>query len=81
MPHPHLRVYFGPEDTTNESVAARATPPVQQVTVQLSEILPALADAVASQRGWLQDFADDSVTISTDLYEVLLAYQELRATG
>jgi hypothetical protein len=31
-----------------------------------------------SQRTWLRDFADDEITISTDLYEVLLAYQHYR---
>jgi hypothetical protein len=42
------------------------------------EVLPLLADAVQSERTWLRDFAEDEVTISTDLYEVLLAYQHYR---
>ena len=42
------------------------------------EIMPLLADAVQSQRTWLRDFADDEVTISMDLYEVILAYQHYR---
>jgi hypothetical protein len=37
-----------------------------------------LADAVRSERTWLQDFENDEVTISTDLYEVILAYQHFR---
>jgi hypothetical protein len=37
-----------------------------------------LADAVRNERTWLRDFADDEITISTDLYEVLLAYQHCR---
>jgi hypothetical protein len=37
--------------------------------------IPLLADAVNSRRTWLQDFADDQITISSDLYEVILAYQ------
>ena len=48
------------------------------VTVDAGEILPLLADAVASQRTWLSDFEDDQITISADLYEVLLAYQYFR---
>ena len=48
------------------------------VTVSLGEVLPLLADAVASQRTWLGDFEDDEITISADLYEVLLAYQYFR---
>ena len=49
------------------------------VTVSLGEVLPLLADAVASQRTWLGDFEDDDITISADLYEVLLAYQYFRS--
>ncbi|OHB78267.1 MAG: hypothetical protein A2W31_04675 [Planctomycetes bacterium RBG_16_64_10] len=48
------------------------------VTLPVGEILPLLADAVHSRRTWLRDFADDDLTISTDLYEVLLAYQHYR---
>jgi hypothetical protein len=48
------------------------------VTVSLGEILPMLADAVQSNRTWLGDFTDDDVTISSDLYEVILAYQHYR---
>ncbi|MEN6457899.1 MAG: hypothetical protein ABFC63_03135 [Thermoguttaceae bacterium] len=72
----HLRVYYGPqEETANVSVleAQRET-----VTVPLMEIMPLLADAMQSQRTWLRDFADDEVTISMDLYEVILAYQHYR---
>jgi hypothetical protein len=48
------------------------------VTVPLRDILATLADAVQSDRGWLRDFENDDVTISTDLYEVILAYQHYR---
>ena len=48
------------------------------ISVPLTEVLPLLADAVRSDRTWLRDFADDEVTISMDLYEVLLAYQHYR---
>jgi hypothetical protein len=72
----HLRVYYGPqEESTNLSVVESQR---QTVTVPLMEIMPLLADAVQSQRTWLRDFADDEVTISMDLYEVLLAYQHYR---
>ena len=71
-----LRVYYGPqEETANvaETKVHRET-----VTVPLMEVLPLLADAVQSERTWLRDFSDDEVTISMDLYEVLLAYQHYR---
>ena len=48
------------------------------VTVPLSEALPLLADAFNAQRTWLGDFDDDEITVSADLYEVLLAYQFYR---
>ena len=46
--------------------------------MNVGEVLPLLADAVASQRTWLSDFENDEITISADLYEVLLAYQYYR---
>lgn len=71
-----LRIYYGPPDAaqvSEEAGAARET-----ITVPLGEIAPLLADAVQSQRTWLRDFKDDEITVSTDLYEVILAYQHYR---
>jgi len=75
MARSKLRVYFGPED----SVEAEKTEP--KVTVPLAEIFPLLSDALRSQRAWLRDFQDDEITISSDLYEVLLAYQHFRPSA
>jgi hypothetical protein len=72
-----LRIYRGPMEPTAATRAA-STAAHNKVTVGLSEVLPLLADAVASERTWLDDFADDEITISADLYEVLLAYQYYR---
>jgi hypothetical protein len=72
-----LRIYRGPvEQSTNTQTASNNSP--NTVTVSLGEVLPLLADAVASDRTWLGDFKDDDITISADLYEVLLAYQYFR---
>jgi len=71
----HLRVYHGPVESTP---AKSKTEPQDVVTVSLGEILPLLADAFRSDRTWLRDFSDDQVTISSDLYEVILAYQHFR---
>ena len=72
-----LRIYRGPvEQSTNTRAASNNSP--NTVTVSLGEVLPLLADAVASDRTWLGDFKDDDITISADLYEVLLAYQYFR---
>lgn len=77
MARSHLRVYYGPQ---NEATAAVTTTKNtrDEVTVPLGEILPLLADAVRNERTWLRDFDNDDVTISTDLYEVILAYQHYR---
>ena len=70
-----FKVYYGPEsETTTAATAPRHTAPAT-VTLPLGEILPLLADAVNSRRTWLSDFAQDEVTITADLYEVVLAYQ------
>jgi hypothetical protein len=75
MAQPQLRVYHGPKIETSVHSSGRAG---ETVTVPLGEILPLLADAVRSERTWLRDFEDDELTISTDLYEVILAYQHFR---
>ncbi len=73
-----LRIYRGPEDDAPEVPAVRMSADNQSVTAPASQLLPLLADAVRSQRTWLADFANDEVTISADLYEVLMAYQHFR---
>ncbi len=78
-PH-HLRVYNGPQEQEETATVRLSEGRVRRQTVRvpLMEVLPLLADAVQSRRTWLQDFADDELTISMDLYEVLLAYQHYR---
>ena len=77
MARNRLRVYYGPEDVLTappqEGSAAR-----QMVTVPVSDVLPLLVEAARTRRAWLDDFAGDEMTISSDLYEVLLAYQHFR---
>ena len=72
MARNRLRVYYGPEEELE------STQPANTVSVQLGEVLPLLADAMRQGRSWVDDFCDDEVTISSDLYEVLLAYQHFR---
>lgn len=75
-----LRVYTEPdlEFTAFPAVAAAGDTGVK---VSLGEVLPLLADAVASSRTWLSDFADDEITISADLHDVLQAYRHFRRPG
>ncbi len=71
-----LQVYYGPESSAANSTRKDAKE--NAVQVRLGDVLPLLADAVRSQRTWLSDFEDDEITISSDLYEVILAYQHCR---
>lgn len=77
--HPsHLRIYHGPQEETSTVHFTQTQKRTKTVTVPLHEVLPLLADAVQSDRTWLRDFAEDEITVSMDLYEVLLAYQHYR---
>ncbi len=69
-----FKVYYGPDSEIATSAAKHHASP-QTVSVPLAEVLPLLADAVNSRRTWLRDFSNDEITISADLYEVILAYQ------
>lgn len=72
MSRARLRVYHGPE-----TLRGPHSEPAEENTVKVpfGEIYPLLADAVNNRRTWLRDFEHDELTIPTDLYEVLLAYQ------
>jgi hypothetical protein len=70
-------VYYGPQSESHATIT-ETTQRKDVVSVPLGEIFPLLADAVRSERTWLSDFEDDEITISTDLYEVILAYQHYR---
>ena len=72
-----LRVYSGPEAVASKSTADEQ-PADTCVRISLGEVLPLLADAVASNRTWLTDFKDDEISISSDLHDVLLAYRHFR---
>ena len=82
MASSRLRVYYGPDEIAGETMAAvadSATLPMRDtVSLPLGEVLPLLMDAVKGRRQWVGDFFDDEITISSDLYEVLLAYQHFR---
>lgn len=76
-----LKVYTGPESDVAAVSLLQESVDSNSVKVSLGEILPILADAVASQRTWLTDFEQDEVTISSDLYDVLQAYRHFRRPG
>ncbi|MEN1679552.1 MAG: hypothetical protein AAGJ46_08155 [Planctomycetota bacterium] len=75
MARSQLKLYRGPDEVCEATVNA---PSQDDVTVSVGEVLPLLADALAGERTWLSDFEDEDITISADLYEVLMAYRFFR---
>ncbi|NLE38301.1 MAG: hypothetical protein GX621_09785 [Pirellulaceae bacterium] len=78
MKSPQLRIDHGPSENLGGVDLTETSVQRRNVTLPLMDVLPLIADAVRSERTWLGDFADDDITISMDLYEVLLAYQHYR---
>lgn len=73
-----LRVYSGPDSEKSTTVLSSNVANSQTTTVPAGEVFEALADAVQFGRTWLNDFANDEITLSNDLYEVIQAYQTFR---
>jgi hypothetical protein len=44
------------------------------ISVRIRDVVPLLINAALTNRVWLDDFVDEPLEISEDLYEVLLAY-------
>lgn len=65
----HLRVY--PESKDVLDVEGQEP----TVRVSLGDLLPLVALAHRHNYLWLQDFLDDEVAITSDLYEVLRAFR------
>jgi len=73
----HLKIYDGPSEGQLHTLS-KSRSGENCITVSLGEVLPLLTDAANSERTWLGDFEDDDITISTDLFEVLMSYQYFR---
>ena len=70
-----LRLYTGDDNTSTTTMEAK------QVTIRLSDMTSALAEAFYRNRTWLADFEDDEVKISEDLYEVITAFSHYRPSA
>jgi hypothetical protein len=70
-----LRVY-PPCHEDHEEAIQPAT-----VRVRLAELLPLVALAHRQNYLWLQDFLDDEVLITSDLYDVLTAFRATRPSA
>lgn len=64
-----LRVYPLPDDSPEFDA------PQPTVRIRLAELLPLLTIAHRHNYLWLQDFLDDEVMVTDDLYEVLRAFR------
>jgi hypothetical protein len=71
----HLRVY--PRTLESES-ASRQVP---NIRVRVGDLFPLLASAHRGNYIWLNDFEDDEICITQDLYEVLRAFQAYRPSA
>lgn len=65
----HLRVYPSSPDADLHDFGDPS------VRVRLGDLLPLIALAQRHNYLWLQDFLDDEVAISPDLYEVIRAFR------
>lgn len=51
------------------------------VTLTLGEFLEPMVEAYLSKRTFVDDFADEEVQVSSDLYEILIASVNLRKSA
>ncbi len=77
MERPRLRIYYGPGDA-KEVGLPKTEPKNERVTVRFGEVCHWLFEARQDGRAWFHDFADDEITISADLHDVFMAYQQFR---
>lgn len=68
----HLRVF---PNSLEPSYQDNQEPSVR---VSLSDLLPLLTLAKRHNYLWLQDFLDDEIRVTPDLYEVLRAFRQQR---
>jgi hypothetical protein len=71
---PHLRLFTAAE-------AGPAAPPAPSVRISLRDMLPLIALAQRHNYLWLQDFLDDEVCVTEDLYDILRAFRAYRPSA
>lgn len=68
---PHLRVF-------SETAEPRFAAQDPSVRISLEDLLPLLAIAKKHNYLWLQDFLEDEVLVTPDLYDILRAFRQVR---
>ena len=48
------------------------------VTLRVQDVVAALSQSMGKNLAWIDDFKDDPIVVTQDLYEVLLAFQRIR---
>ena len=91
MSQPKLRIY-SPEVLYSTEAKDEASAPegsgsnygglilegvADPVRIAAGDFIRLIQDAVQSNRVWVRDFEDDTLILSRDFYEVLLAYRQL----
>ena len=67
---------FVGSDTSSGSTEGKSEQPTMPVAIR--DLVPLLVDAFQTDRTWLKDFERESIQVTPDLYDVLLAYQQFR---
>lgn len=76
--HPEILSETESENSANKTAAEMILAGVYDpIRVGASDFIRLIHNAVSQQRAWLQDFEDDTMIVSRDFYEVLLAYQQM----
>lgn len=68
----HLRVFPRVRDEADQAPSVR---------VRLGDLFPLLAQAHRGNYLWLNDFEDDEVCITEDLYDILRAFRSYRPSA
>lgn len=71
----HLRLYSEDLDSNLDQLQDPA------VRIRLADLLPLLALAKKNNYLWLQDFLEDEVAVTPDLYDVLRSFSAVRQTS
>ena len=72
---PKLRLFVGADRNDTETVSE------PEVSIRLGELTRILSDAIIWDRSWIQDFADEEIHVSSDLYEILSVCSQLRPSA
>lgn len=72
---PRLRLFIGEDELSENHIEPT------QVSMELGEFTRILSDAAVWERTWLSDLSDEKVKISSDLYELLMVYSQMRPSA